>query len=50
MKAAGLLSLDLPPGFTVPDPSHAATDEDPLDPGDAPEFNLDFLGDGEGSA
>jgi segregation and condensation protein B len=49
MKAAGLLSLDLPPGFTVPDPSHAPPDEDPLDPGDAPEFNLDFLGDGEGA-
>ena len=43
MKAAGLLSLDLPPGFTVPDPSAAAADEDPLDPGDAPEFHLDFL-------
>jgi segregation and condensation protein B len=50
MKAAGLLSLDLPPGFTVPDPSAASPDEDPLDPEDTPEFNLDFLGDGEGSA
>jgi len=44
MKAAGLLSLDLPPDFAVPDPNLAATDEDPLDPGDAPEFHVDFLG------
>jgi segregation and condensation protein B len=45
MKAAGLLSLDLPPGFTVPDPSAAAPDEDPLDPSDTPDFHRDFLGD-----
>jgi segregation and condensation protein B len=45
MKAAGLLSLDLPPGFTVPDPSVAGAEEDPLEPGDAPEFHRDFLGD-----
>ena len=32
MRAAGLLSLDLPPGFTVPDPSRAPdTDDEPLD-------------------
>jgi segregation and condensation protein B len=47
MKAAGLLSLDLPPGFTVPDPSAASPDEDPLDPADAPEFHRDFLSEGE---
>ena len=46
MRAAGLLSLDLPPGFAVPDPSRAAEgDEDPLEPeADAPEFAQDFAG------
>lgn len=45
MKAAGLLSLDLPPGFSVPDPSAVSADEDPLDATDeAPEFHTDFLG------
>jgi segregation and condensation protein B len=44
MRAAGLLSLDLPAGFAVPDPSRLTADEDPLDDGDAPEFNQDFLG------
>ena len=43
MKAAGLLGLDLPAGFSVPDPSLASPDEDPLDPDDAPEFHQDFL-------
>src|SRR5215213_7452910 len=43
MKAAGLLGLDLPPGFNVPDPSAATPDEDPLDEGDAPQFAQDFL-------
>jgi segregation and condensation protein B len=43
MKAAGLLSLDLPPGFSVPDPSAAAIDEDPIEPGEAPDFHQDFL-------
>ena len=48
MKAAGLLSLELPPGFSVPDPSAAAVaDEDPLDAGEAPEFHQDYLS-GEG--
>ena len=50
MKAAGLLSLDLPPGFAVPDPSAASPDEDPLEPDDSPDFHRDFLGDGEGAA
>jgi len=50
MKAAGLLSLDLPPGFTVPDPSAASPEEDALDAGEAPDFHQDFLGDGEGDA
>ncbi|MDP1875841.1 SMC-Scp complex subunit ScpB [Phenylobacterium sp.] len=45
MKAAGLLSLDLPADFSVPDPTAARSDEDPLDTSDeAPEFHTDFLG------
>src|SRR5215213_1684667 len=44
MKAAGLLSLDLPADFAVPDPSVASADEDPLDAADAPEFHVDFIG------
>jgi segregation and condensation protein B len=43
MKAAGLLSLDLPADFTVPDPNAVTLDEDPLE-ADAPEFHVDFLG------
>src|SRR3954471_9615989 len=43
MKAAGLLSLDLPADFAVPDPNGLAPDEDPLDDGDAPEFHTDYL-------
>ncbi|HKP79232.1 MAG TPA: SMC-Scp complex subunit ScpB [Phenylobacterium sp.] len=46
MKAAGLLSLDLPPDFAVPDPNALAVDEDPLE-ADAPEFHVDFLGEDE---
>ncbi|HEY2753919.1 SMC-Scp complex subunit ScpB [Phenylobacterium sp.] len=44
MRAAGLLSLDLPADFAVPDPNAPAADEDPLGEGDAPEFHTDFLG------
>ena len=44
LKAAGLLDLDLPPDFALPDPSRAAEDDDPLDLEDAPEFHQDFLG------
>jgi segregation and condensation protein B len=44
MRAAGLLSLDLPADFAVPDPNALALDEDPLDEGDAPQFHTDFLG------
>ena len=44
MKAAGLLSLDLPADFAVPSPEGLAPDEDPLEDGDAPEFHTDFLG------
>jgi segregation and condensation protein B len=45
MKAAGLLSLDLPPGFTVPTPGGGDGEaEDPLEEGDAPEFVQEFVG------
>jgi segregation and condensation protein B len=50
MKAAGLLSLDLPPDFAVPDPSGLAPDEDPLEEGEAPEFHTDFMGEVEEGA
>ncbi len=42
MKTAGLLSLDLPADFAVPDPNALALDEDPLE-ADAPEFHVDFI-------
>ena len=47
MKAAGLLSLDLPPDFSVPDPMGLAPDEDPLEEGETPEFHIDYLGEPE---
>ena len=51
MKAAGLLGLDLPPGFNVPDPSRPAEDEDALDfeggEGESPEFVQDYVGEEE---
>jgi segregation and condensation protein B len=47
MKAAGLLSLDLPPDFVVPNPDAPPLDEDPLE-ADAPEFHVDFLAEEEG--
>jgi segregation and condensation protein B len=47
MKAAGLLSLDLPPGFEVPNPGGEAVDEDPLDAEEAPQFHMDFLGESD---
>jgi segregation and condensation protein B len=43
MRAAGLLSLDLPADFAVPDPNLASADEDPLDLTGSPEFHVDFL-------
>jgi segregation and condensation protein B len=43
MKAAGLLGLDLPADFTLPAPEAHAAEEDPLEPGESPEFNLDYL-------
>jgi segregation and condensation protein B len=44
MKAAGLLEIDLPAGFSVPDPGAAATDEAPLDDAADHEFHTDYLG------
>jgi len=44
MKAAGLLDLNMPSGFAVPDPTRPAEDEDPLEPGEEREFHQDFLG------
>jgi segregation and condensation protein B len=45
MRAAGLLSMDLPAGFNLPDPSQMAEGEDPLESEEAPEFVTDFAGD-----
>ncbi|MFC3069590.1 SMC-Scp complex subunit ScpB [Phenylobacterium soli] len=47
MKAAGLLSLDLPADFAMPDPAALGPDEDPLEAGEAPEFHTDYLGEAE---
>lgn len=46
LRAAGLLSMDLPPGFALPDPARG--EAEPLDPveADAPEFVQDFVGEG----
>jgi segregation and condensation protein B len=44
MKAAGLLDLDLPPDFVVPDPSAATFDDDALEDAAPAEFHTDFLG------
>ncbi|HVN01180.1 MAG TPA: SMC-Scp complex subunit ScpB [Caulobacteraceae bacterium] len=46
MRAAGLLDLDLPADFAVPDPSAVATgDDDALEEGAPAEFHTDYLGD-----
>ncbi|MDO9338003.1 MAG: SMC-Scp complex subunit ScpB [Caulobacter sp.] len=51
MKALGLLDMNLPPGFSVPDPSlagEALEDEEQLDLDvDAPEFIQDYVGEGD---
>jgi segregation and condensation protein B len=44
MKAAGLLDLNMPADFTLPDPSQPDLDEDPLGEDDAPRFHQDYLG------
>jgi segregation and condensation protein B len=43
LRAAGLLDIDLPADFSIPDPNAAAPEEDPLEPGDAAEFHRDYL-------
>jgi segregation and condensation protein B len=45
MRAAGLLSMDLPAGFNLPDPSAMEADEDPLQLDEQPEFVTDYAGD-----
>ena len=45
MKTAGLLSLDLPEDFAVPNPLAVGPDEDPLEGDETPEFHVDFLAD-----
>ena len=47
MRAAGLLSLDLPADFAIPQPGGAEGDEDPLEDEAAPEFHTDFLGEAD---
>lgn len=44
MRALGLLDMDLPPDFRIPDPSSDLTDEDPLEGDEQPEFHRDFMG------
>ena len=44
MKAAGLLGLDLPADFAVPDPSQAESDDEPFADEAGAEFHTDFLG------
>ena len=45
MRVAGLLDMNIPADFSVPDPSRVVGEEDPLgeDETDAPEFHQDFL-------
>jgi segregation and condensation protein B len=43
MKALGLLGMDLPQDFHVPDPTGGGDDDDPLDAEDSPQFHQDFL-------
>jgi segregation and condensation protein B len=47
MRAAGLLSLDLPADFATPDPAASQPQEDPLEEGEGHEFHTDFLGEDE---
>jgi segregation and condensation protein B len=44
MRQLGLLDMDLPSGFSVPEPGAGlGEDEDPLEPGDEAEFHKDFF-------
>ncbi len=44
MKAIGLLDLNPPTDFHLPDSTAAQADEDPLEEGDPREFHRDYLG------
>jgi segregation and condensation protein B len=44
MKAAGLLSLDLPADFAMPDPNAPTAEEDLFEDEETPEFHTDFIG------
>jgi segregation and condensation protein B len=46
LKASGLLGMDLPADIIPPPRVGEADDEDPLEPGDAPEFYQDQIGEG----
>ena len=43
MKAAGLLDLNMPSDFSIPDPLQPDLDEEPLEAGDEPQFHQDYL-------
>jgi segregation and condensation protein B len=43
MRALGLLEMDLPPDFRIPDPTQEREDEDPLEAADQAEFHRDFM-------
>jgi segregation and condensation protein B len=43
MKAAGLLSLDMPADLDFALPTAEATEEDPLEDGEAADFHVDYL-------
>ena len=45
LRAAGLLDLDLPADFSLPDPTAEAPEEDPLSPEEEAEFHRDYLDD-----
>lgn len=47
MKAAGLLSLDLPADFEIPLPLGNPAEEDPIEEGDGADFHTDYLAGGE---
>jgi segregation and condensation protein B len=47
MRAAGLLSLNVPAGFGMLERSEEDLIEDPLEDGDAPQFHQDYLGEAE---
>jgi segregation and condensation protein B len=43
LRAAGLLDMDLPADFAIPDPTVGAAEEDALEPEEAAEFHRDYL-------